>query len=172
MALHIVAGYHTINKFKRSNYFRVNLGLSSTMDKNGKRLINDKDKFASFYFSTYRATLYAQGNVGDIKFYTDHFVKDDTIAAYYNSNFEEFLFQWDENKVMEKGVDSFIGFILKNVEEQYEERVKKEELRKLEPVNPGNPDMIFQNPGNVSYADLKAYLEKKQKERYKNNESL
>lgn len=172
MALHIVSGYHTINKFKASKYFRVNLGLSSTMDKNGKRLINDKDKFANFYYSTYKSTLYAQGNIGDIRFYTDHFVKDDTVAAYYNSNFEEFLFQWDEEMTSQKGVDSFIGFILKNVEEQYEERVKKEELRKLEPKPEGNPDLILQNPGNVSYADLKAYLEKRQKERYKNNESL
>lgn len=172
MGLHIVAGFHTINNFKRSKYFRVNLGLSATMDKNGKRLINDKDKFANFYSTTYKATIYAQGNVGDIKFYTDHYIKDSTIAAYYNDNFEEFLFEWDDEKITEKGVDAFLGYILKSVEEQYEERVKKEELKKMEPKAEGNAEMILKNPGAVSYADLKAYLEKKQQERYKNNNSL
>jgi hypothetical protein len=28
---------------------------------------------------------------------------------------------------------------------------------------------VFTNPGSVTSADVKAYLEKKQKERYKNN---
>lgn len=172
MGLHIVAGFHTISKFKASRYFRINLGLSSTMDKSGKRMINDKDKFASFYNSIYKSTIYAQGHVGDIKFYTDHYVKDNTIATYYTDNFEEFLFEWDENFVMSKGVDSYLGHILMRVEEMYEERVKNEELRKMETRPQGNADMITMNPGNVSYADLKAYLDKKQKERYKNNESL
>lgn len=172
MALNIVAGHNTINKFKKSRYFRVNLGLSSTVEKNGKRLINDKDKFSNFYYSSYKSPLYAQGNVGDIRFYTDHYVKDDTIAVFYNDNFEEFLFEWSDEKIQEKGVDSFLGHILKNVEEMYEERVKNEELRKIEIKPEGNAEMILKSPGNVSYADLKAYLEKKQKERYKNNESL
>lgn len=172
MGLNIVAGYHTVTQFKRSRYFRINLGLATTMDKNGKRLANDKDKFSNFYSSTYKTTIYAQGNIGDIKFYTDHYIKDATIACYYNDNFEEFLFNLDEDFLESKGIDSFIGHILKTVEEQYEERVKKEELRKLEPKPEGNAEMVFKNPGNVSYADLKAYLEKKQKQRYKNNDSL
>lgn len=169
MGLNIVTGYHTIDKFKKSRYFRVNLGLSSTMEKNGKRLINDKDKFTNFYYHSYKSTLYAQGNIGDIKFYTDHYVKDDTVAVFYNDNFEEFLFEWNDQKANEKGVDGFLGHILKSVEEMYEERVKNEELRKLESKTEGDADMLLKNPGNVSYADLKAYLDKKQKERYKNN---
>jgi len=142
------------------------------MDKNGKRTSNERDKFAAFYNSVYKSTIYAQGHVGDIKFYTDHYVKDNTIAVYYTDSFEEFLFEWNENFVQAKGVDSFLGHILINVEEQYEERVKNEELRKLEDKPKGNADMITMNPGAVSYADLKAYLDKKQKERYKNNESI
>ncbi len=172
MALHIVTSLNVINRFKQSRYFRINLGLASTMDKNGRRLINDKDKFAHFYQTTYKAAIYAQGNIGDIKFYTDHYIKDLTIAAYYNDNFEEFLFNWDEEFVINKSVDAFMGHILKSVEEQYEERVKKEELRKLEPIAEGNPEAILKNPGNVSYADLKAYLDKKAKERYKNNNNV
>jgi hypothetical protein len=169
MALFIVCGYHTVQEFKKSRYFRVNLGLVQTIDKGGRRLFNDKDKFSHFYNNQYRATIYGQGNIGDIKFYTDHFIKDNTIAVYYNETFEEFLFDLNYELIKEKGIDFYIGHILKNVEEQYEERVKKEELRKLEPQNAGNPEMITMNPGAVSYADLKAYLDKRNKERYKNN---
>ena len=168
MALYIVAGYHTINKFKTCKYFRVNLGLSATIEKNGTRAINEKDKFASFYYSLYRSNIYAQGNVGDIRFYTDHYIKDSAIATYYNDNYEEFLFEWNDENVQSKGVEGFLGYILKSVEEQYEEKIKKQELRKLEEKPQGNPDLIIQNPGNVSYADVKAFLEKRQKERYKN----
>jgi hypothetical protein len=70
---------------------------------------------------------------------------------------------------MEKGIDFFLGHILKNVELEYEERVKNEELRKIEEKPKGNPDAILNNPGNVNYEDLKAYLELKNKGRFKNN---
>lgn len=169
MALYIVCGHHTIQKFKTSRYFRINLGLVQTVDKNGRRLFNDKDKFSHFYNNQYRTTIYGQGNIGDIKFYTDHLIKDNTIAVYYNETFEEFLFDFDIELIKEKGIDFYIGHILKSVEEEYEERVKKEELRKIEEKPQGNPDMITMNPGAVNYADLKAYLDKRNKERYKNN---
>jgi hypothetical protein len=75
----------------------------------------------------------------------------------------------DYDLLKQKGIDFYIGHILKSVEEQYEERVKNEELRKLEEKPEGNADMITINPGSVTYADLKAYLDKRNKERYKNN---
>jgi hypothetical protein len=169
MALHVVCGYHVVQDFKKSRYFRVNLGLVQTVDKGGRRLFNEKDKFSHFYNNQYRATIYGQGNIGDIKFYTDHFIKDNTIAVYYNNTFEEFIFNMDYDLLKQKGIDFYIGHILKSVEEQYEERVKNEELRKLEEKPEGNADMITINPGSVTYADLKAYLDKRNKERYKNN---
>lgn len=167
--LHVVSGFHTVNHFKRSRYFRQNLGLVATVEKNGRRIYNEKDKFSNFYNTQYKTIIYGQGNVGDIKFYSDHYIKDDTFAVYFGENFEEFLFNFDHNIVKEKGIDFYIGSILKQVEEKYEEKVKNEELRKLEPKPLGDADMVFKNPGAVTYADLKAYLEKKQKERYKNN---
>ena len=165
MALHVVCGYHVVQDFKKSRYFRVNLGLVQTVDKGGRRLFNEKDKFSHFYNNQYRATIYGQGNIGDIKFYTDHFIKDNTIAVYYNNTFEEFIFNMDYDLLKQKGIDFYIGHILKSVEEQYEERVKNEELRKLEEKPEGNADMITINPGSVTYADLKAYLDKRNKEK-------
>lgn len=170
MSLFIVCGYHTVQEFKKSRYFRVNLGLVQTIDKGGRRLFNDKDKFSHFYNNLYRATIYGQGNIGDIKFYTDHFIKDHTIAIYYNQTFEEFLFETDYQTLKEKGIDFYMGHLLKSVEEQYEERVKAEELRKIQPQATGNSEMVSMNPGAVSYADLKSYLDQRNKERYKNNQ--
>jgi len=168
MALHVVASYQTITEFKRSRYFKINLGLVATVEKNGKRTFNPDDKFSYFYYSQYKATIYGQGNVGDIKFYADHFIKDETFAVYYGETFEEFLFKFDRFLVSKNNIDFYLGHILKSVEEQYEERVKNEELKKLEIKPEGNAENILKNPGNVTYADLRAYLENKQKERYKN----
>ena len=68
-----------------------------------------------------------------------------------------------------KNIDSYLGFLLKDVDEKYDEKVKNDELKKLEPKPAGIAENIFKNPGNVTYEDLKAYLEKKNQERYKNN---
>jgi hypothetical protein len=167
MVLNIVSGFQSINQFKQSRYFRQNLGVVSTVDKNGRRILNEKDKFSFHYNSQYRTTIYGQGNVGNIKFYLDHYIKDTQFAVYYGDNFEEFLFNLDIEIIKEKGIDFYIGYIIKEVEEKYEEKVKNDELKKSEPKKEGNPDILLQNPGSVTYADLRAYLEKKQKERYK-----
>ena len=167
MALSIVSGYHIIPEFKKSNFFRQNLGLVTTVDKgNGKRLFNDQDKFSHFYNTQYRTNILGQGNIGDIRVYVDHFIKDSTIALYYGDNFEEFLFEFDYEMTKEKGMNFYLGHLLKSVEEEYEVREKNKELKKMEPKAQGNPDMVIQNPGSVTYEDLKAYMKKKNQNRY------
>lgn len=166
MGLNIVTGFNTIIFFKRSNFFRQNLGLSATTELNDRRILNKKDKFAYYYNIQYKTTIYGQGNIGDIKFYIDHYIKDDSIGVYYGDNFEEFVFKLDKNMIKEKGIDFYLGFLLKEIDMLNEDRVKNNELKKLESERNGDPDMVFKNPGSVTYADLKAYLEKKQKERY------
>lgn len=167
--LHVVSSFQVVNEFKKSRYFRQNLGLVATIDRNGRRVLNDKDRFSHHYNSMYKTTIYGQGNVGDIKFYTDHYIKDETFAVYYGDNFEEFIFKFDFNLTKEKGIDFYLGHIIKQAEEKYEEKVKNDELKKIEPKPVGDSEMVFKNPGAVTYADLKAYLEKKQKERYSSN---
>lgn len=169
MGLSIVCGAHTVNEFKRSRYWRQSLGLIATVEKNGRRVMNSSDKFQFFYNTQYRTTIYGQGNVGDIRFYNDYYIKDDTIAVYYGENFEEFIYKYDKDLVKEKGIDFYLGHILKMVEETYEERARKEELKKIEPKQEGNPEILIKNPGAVTYADVRAYLDKKNKERYKNS---
>jgi hypothetical protein len=167
MGLNIVTGYHIINEFKKSNFFRQNLGLVTTVDKgNGRRLFNDQDSFSHFYCSQYRTNILGQGNIGDIRIYVDHFIKDSTIAVYYGDKFEEFLFEFNFNMTKEKGINFYLGHILKNVEEEYEERSKNKELRKIEEKVVGDPEMVIKNPGSVTYEDLKAYMNKRNQNRY------
>lgn len=169
MALNIVTSTSVVNKFKRSRFFRKNLGLVSTVDKNGTRVYNEKDKFLIFYSGLYKSTIFAQGNIGDVKFYVDHYISDQTFAIYSGDYFEEFIFDFDDKLVQEKGTDFYIGHLLKTVDEKYEERIKNNELKKMEPKPAGNAENVLVNPGNVTYEDLKAYLNKRNSDRYKNS---
>ena len=138
----------------RSRYFKVNLGLVATVEKNGTRKFNQSDQFAFSYNNNYNTTIYGQGNVGNIKFYTDHFITD-PIFAVYTTDFEEFIFDFDRGMLRDKGIDKYLGFIIKTVEEQYDARVEANELKKKEEKPLGNAENIFANPGNVNYEDLK-----------------
>jgi len=147
----------------KSKYFKTSLGIVNTIDKNGDRVYNDRDKFAYFYNTEYKTTIHAAGNIGDIMFYVDHYINEDVLAVYLNS--EEFIFQLDQKLLEEKGPDFYIGHVLKELETKYEERVREAELKKLEVKRESNPDILTQNPGAVRYDDIKAYIEKKRNER-------
>ena len=166
MAVNIVTNLQVISKIKTSRYFRTNLGLVATVEKAGNRKYNEKDTFSSYYNTGYNTIIYGQGNIGDIKFYTDHYIKDPVMAVYYGENFEEFIFDWDDKLFREKGMDFYIGHILKEVDLAYQEKIKNDELKKIEEKPKGNADAILSNPGAVTYEDLQAYLEKKRQERY------
>lgn len=167
MAYNVVTNTFVIQEIKKCRYFKINLGLAATVDKNGNREFNDKDKFSYYYNSQYRTTIYAQGNVGDIKFYTDVFIKDPVMAIYVGPENEEFLIDVDFELIKEKGIDFYLGHILKKVEEEHEERIKANTEKKAEPKPVGNSEMVTFNPGAVRYEDLKAYLEQQNAQRYK-----
>jgi hypothetical protein len=153
-----------INELKKSKYFKQRLGLVSTVDKNGSRIYNEKDKFSHFYNTLYKTTIYMQGSIGNITFYIDYYIREDLIAMYYNT--EEFIFKFDFDVVKEKGIDFYLGHLLKKIDIEYEERLRKAEEKKIEVKKEGSADKIISNPGSVNYEDLKAYLEQKNKNRY------
>lgn len=162
--INIVTNFKLVNIFKNgSKYFRVNLGLVQTVEKNGGRSYNEKDKFAYYYNTTYSTTIYGQGNVGDIRFYTDHYIREDVLAVYYGDNFQEFIFPFDYEYVKSKGIDGYLGNLLKECDARFEELKQKDELKKLEPKPKGDPNKVFVNPGQVTWEDLKAYYEQKRK---------
>ena len=167
MAYNVVTNTFVIQEIKKCRYFKINLGLAATVDKNGNREFNDKDRFSYYYNTQYRTTIYAQGNVGDIKFYTDVFIKDPVMAIYVGPENEEFLIDVEFELIKEKGIDFYLGHILKKVEEEHEERIKANTEKKVEPKPTGNSEMVTFNPGAVRYEDLKAYLEQQNAQRYK-----
>jgi len=158
----IVTNQRIIDLFKQSRYFKVNLGMAITQDKNGERILSDKDTFAVSYNYQYKTHIMAKGMVGNIRFYLDHGISnnDDTIAGYYE--LEEFIFELDKELIHEKGIDAYLGHILMTIDEKYkaqldeQKRVHQESKEKI-----GNPDIIKVNPGAVTYEDIKEYLKKK-----------
>lgn len=168
MSVNIVCSYRIAQEFKKSKYFRQSLGVVATIEKNGQRVFNDRDRFSKYYNQSYRTTIYAQGNIGDVRIYVDHMIHDNNFAVYVGESYEEFLNTYDADMVFQKGIDFYLGHLLKKADEAYEEKKKNDELKKIEREE-GFAEKIIQNPGNVTYEDVKAYLEKKQAERYKNN---
>jgi hypothetical protein len=79
---------------------------------------------------------------------------------------EEFVHPYDERFIREKGVDAFLGHILKISKDEYEQMNKSEEV--TNEIKQGNSEKLLQNPGNVTYADIKAFMEKKNAERLNN----
>ncbi len=145
---------------KKSPHFRVNLGLVNTVEKNGSRVYNERDKFSYFYNTRYKTTTFGQGNIGDIMFYVDHYIKKDQIAFYKNS--EEFIFDYDLGMVMDKGINFYLGHLLKEIETKLDERSVKAEEDRLEALKrKSDPGKLTMNPGQVSYADLEAYIREK-----------
>lgn len=168
MDYNIVTNHKIVQVFKKSKHFVVNLGYSSTTETNtGDRILNKKDDFAFFYNTTYKgATILAHGKIGNISIYSDPYIFEDKIAFYYNK--EEFIFDFDQKMVDEKGVDFYLGHLIKTINEKYQERIKQEEERKEQQKKTvGSSDKVFANPGNVTYADLKAYMDRKSAERLK-----
>ena len=160
MQINIVTNFQVLQQIKKSKYFQVNLGYVPTVEKNGQRVFNDKDKFAQVYNGNYKTTIYAQGKIGNIRFYTDHYITDSLMGIYCGDTFEEFVVEFDNKKLLSKGIDSYLGSIMKDVDEKYEELLKNNELKKQEEKPKGDPEKLKNNPGSVTWEDVKAFLEK------------
>ena len=159
----IVTNHYVMSFIKNSKYFETNLGVAVTMERNGERILNNQDEFAGSYNYQYKTTIYAQGKIGNIFFYVDFGILENTLACYHT--LEEFIFEFDEIFVQEKGISAYLGSILKQIDEQYqqrkkeaEERLQQEEERRKQP---GQAEKLFNNPGAVTYEDIKAYIQQK-----------
>jgi hypothetical protein len=160
MEINIVTNFTILQEIKRSKYFQVNLGFVPTVEKNGQRVFNDQDRFSQSYNGNYKTTIYAQGRIGNIRFYTDHYIMEPVMGIYYGDTFEEFVVDFDKSILNQKGIDAYLGSIIKDIDEKYEELVKNNELKKQEEKPKGNADKLTSNPGGVTWEDVKAYLEK------------
>ena len=97
--------------------------------------------------------------MGNIRFYTDPYIKGDKIALYYN--LEDFIFDFDHEYVKNNSIDSYLGFLIKKIETEYEDRIQKaKEEKEIAETVVGDPDKIRNNPGMVTWADLVAYKQR------------
>jgi hypothetical protein len=160
MSYNVVTNMNVMKDIKKSPHFRTNLGLVNTIEKNGNRVYNDRDKFSHFYNVRYKTTTFGQGNIGDIMFYVDHYIRKDQIAFYKDS--EEFIFDYDPNIVMEKGINFYLGYLLKEIETKLDKKAKKAEKDRIEKMTKTHdPNKLKVSPGQVRYEDLEAYIREK-----------
>ena len=157
MRKNIVTNISIMSTFKTSPYFRTNLGVATTMERGGERVLNKADSFASYYYTRYRSYPLGQGVIGEIMFYVDHYIKDPLIAMYVDN--QEFIFEYDENHVNEHGINHYIGHLLMTVDSRMGIRQEKKEEEEIERfVDTPDPDKLLTNPGAVTYDDLKAFI--------------
>lgn len=170
MDFHVVTGKSTIPFFKSCRYFKTNLGIVSTIDKDGSgtRVLNDKDKFAFYFNSLYKTTIYGSGNVGDVKFYYDLYINDGTVAVYIGEGdiYDEFIYKFERSVFDEKGVENYIGYLLKESEIEYASRQEEARIKREAPKPTGVSSKLTSNPGNVRYEDIQAYLEEQRNKRF------
>ena len=167
MEYSIVTNYKINTIFKNnSRYYRVSLGYASTMEgQGGDRSLNKKDDFAFFYNTRYKTTIQGQGTIGNINFYTDHYIMADQLAFYYDK--EEYVFDFDYELVKKRGVDFYIGHLIKKIETELKMDLTQERVKAELPEEKPKAESVSIMPGAVKYEDLKAYLEKKNAERLK-----
>lgn len=159
---------HNINQIIKLNskYYKVDLGQSLTLeDRSGERVSNKNDQFAFVYGYYYKTSVLKQGIIGDITFYTDHLILDNKFRFYIDR--EEFIYDFDQRLIQEKGIDAYLGNILKISKESYDE-LKKNSEKPTNNQKKGNAEKVILNPGSVRYEDLQAYIEKNSTERLKN----
>ena len=150
------------NIWKGSKLFKTSLGRSITK-KSGedkrKMEINNKDVFVKFYLEKKNKVPYLVGNIGQLNFFKDHYLKNDDITIFYSD--KEFNFEHNEEKLKKEGVNSYIGSFIKEIEEKYSDELV--DVKPIDVTKEGDPRNLFKNPGTASYEDLKAYLKEKNK---------
>jgi hypothetical protein len=168
MEYNIVTNTRITQAIKGYKNFTKSLGYASTTEQNNERVLSNADKFAHFYNKRYRATILGQGYIGDISVYIDYFIKDDQLAIYVNE--EEFVYDFNWNLYKEKGIEWYLGHLLKQVDFELQQiketkQNKKEQEKEIQKSN-GDPYKLVvghphYNPGSVKWEDIKAYQEAK-----------
>lgn len=167
MNYNIVTNFE-INNFIRQNskYYKIDLGQALTLeDRSGDRITNQNDKFSFVYNAFYKAAILRQGSIGDITFYTDHEIREEIVVLYIDR--EEFVHSFERNKILESGIDSYLGGILKISQDEYNKIKDQEQVDLVSNSKNGSAEKVINNPGGVRFEDVEAYLKQKNSERLK-----
>ena len=155
----IVTNLRVIEEIKKYKHFIVSLGFANYIDEGPFKVLSDKDKFAYYYNKLYNTNVQGKGIIGNINFYVDHYIIKNIMIIYYNK--EEFVFEFDFSTAREKGIEWYLGSLLKKIEE----KLSLDEIEKNRIVieKKGDPYKVLNNPGQATFEDIKAYQEAKHK---------
>lgn len=172
MNINIVSGVSVISKIKKSKYYKSDLGFSATVTdlKTGDRVFSSKDAFLHHYNTKYRTTANKVGSVGNINFYIDYYIRDESIATYCDD--VEYVMKFDNAKNNLDGIDSYLGFMIRNiidneqsVKDNKSDEIATDDATKKAPIQQGNADILSTSPGSVSYEDVLKYMQQKNNNR-------
>jgi hypothetical protein len=158
----IIGPEYYIKEFQKSKYFQKTLGTAlTTENKNtgGRELV--KNDFKTWYYKKFKSLLFLEGKIGPLELYTDYYIKKNVLGFFLKENPDDYQYaiDWDGNYITENGIDSWLGKILKDVNESIEEENIKPKEEKV-----GDGNKLYTNPGEVSWDDLKDYMNKKKKQ--------
>jgi hypothetical protein len=154
-----VAPKRIIDQFKKSKWFKINLGRNiSQKDKDNTVFqINPEDVFVKYYYDLYKVIIQTEGSIGSLSFFTDHYINGNIVAVYFKD--KEFVFEHDNNKIMRDGVDDYLGSIIKEIQTKYEEELKEAEEIKI--TKEIDTNKFYSNPGSVTWEDIVAMKKNK-----------
>jgi tRNA G10 N-methylase Trm11 len=137
----------------------MNLGSSiSAVNKNNQRKlsINDRDEFIKFYYNKHKIIAQSVGNIGSINFFTDHYIKEDIVVVYCND--KEFVFEHKRDLMKAKGIDAYLGSIIKEIETKYGDEIKiSKPIVNTDAAKEGDASVLKLSPGSVTYEDILKY---------------
>jgi len=151
---------HIINKeFKKSKYYKTDLGRSLSVTENDRRVfrLNDDSVFINFYLTKYNIVIYNEGNVGQLNFLCDHYIKGNIIMVFRDE--VEFIFEHDPNLLRTKGIDGYIGSFIEDIETKHNDEIE-DHIGMTDDVVVDLSNIKL-DPGNVSYEDIKKYYASK-----------
>jgi hypothetical protein len=165
--INIVIPNALLPKFRELSVFKISLGQTLTEGNADNRTLTKTDTFAYAYITHYNRPVFKSGEIGEIKVYTDYSMPTMKWVIFINE--QDYELEWNKSKVDGVGLYSYINSELSNILNLN----KAVGVPKEAPIEPsetiyveveGNADMVLKNPGQASYADVRAYLKKKRME--------
>jgi len=164
MSFKFVSNKSIISKFKSSKLFKTDLGRSFTNSGKGgiKADFSRQEDFVRNYYEANNQMLHKEGNIGKIEFYSD-FRVNNKIKVFYENY--DFIFDYDMTSLRDKGVEAYLGSILKDIEINLLPNMKPKKVEKIELSEEQRIALAQQkiktNPGAVTYDDIKDIIKAK-----------
>lgn len=141
---------------ENSKYFKKELGKSLTVEKNEDREMREKE-FASWYYDKYKCLIFKQGVIGTLHFFIDYRLKENFIGFFRKEDpdVHQYGVEWD----IEKGenIDAWLSMKLQDVDNTIAYNKDKESKE----TTTGDGEKLIQNPGSVSWNDIKDFYQRK-----------